>query len=198
MRKLLAAAHKELLLLTRDIGGLAVLFLMPLLLVIVITLVQDGSFKTIKQNKIPIILVDNDKGEVSQNILENLRQSQMFEVSEDSDEKRVQELIQNGVYQLAVVIPENLTHDLNQKVTENVEGILEKFGMDEGELPLEKSNLKAKEVKLYFDPATQFSFRNSIKSGIDQMVSKIETQTIYKVTRRKLFLKPKALSSSRR
>ncbi|HZJ20431.1 MAG TPA: ABC transporter permease, partial [Pricia sp.] len=36
------------------------------------------------------------------------------------------------------------------------------------------------------DPATQFAFRNSIKSGIDQMVSKIETQTIYKAFQEEL------------
>jgi len=180
MRKLLASAYKELLLLIRDIGGLAVLFLMPLLLVIVITIVQDGTFKTIKQNKIPIVLVDKDKGEVSTTILNNLKKSEMFEVSEQSNEKLVEELVQNGKYQLAIVIPENLSNDLNLKVTENVEGILAKFGVDEGELPPEKSNLESKEVKLYFDPATQFSFRNSIKSGINQMVSKIETQSIYK------------------
>jgi ABC-2 type transport system permease protein len=180
MRKLLASAHKEFLLLTRDIGGLAVLFLMPLLLVITITLIQDSTFKTIKQNKIPIILVDNDKGEVSQNILENLKSSEMFELSEQSNEKRVQELIQNGKYQLAIVIPENLSKDLNQKVSENVDGILAQFGAIEDSLPRKKAKLETKEIKLYFDPATQFSFRNSIKSGIDQMVSKIEIQTIYK------------------
>ncbi len=180
MRKLLASAHKEFLLLTRDIGGLAVLFLMPLLLVITITLIQDNTFKTIKQNKIPIILVDNDKGEVSQSILDNLRSSDMFELSEHSNQELVQELIQNGKYQLAIVIPENLSKDLNKKVSENVNGILAQFGAIEDSIPRKKSRLATKEVKLYFDPATQFSFRNSIKSGIDQMVSKIETQTIYK------------------
>ncbi len=180
MHKLLASAYKEFLLLTRDIGGLAVLFLMPLLLVITITLIQDSTFNTIKQNKIPIIVVDNDKGEVSQNILENLKSSKMFELSEQSNEKLVQELIQNGKYQLAIIIPENLSKDLNQKVSENVDGILAQFGAIEDSLPHKTTILQTKEVKLYFDPATQFSFRNSIKSGIDQMVSKIETQAIYK------------------
>lgn len=180
MHKLWASAYKEFLLLTRDIGGLAVLFLMPLLLVITITLIQDGTFKTIRQNKIPIILVDNDKGEVAQNILENLKASDMFELSEHSNEKLVQELIQNGKYQLAIVIPKDLSKDLNQKVSENVEDILAQFGAIEDSLPQKAIKLESKEVKLYFDPATQFSFRNSIKSGIDQMVSKIETQAIYK------------------
>ena len=179
MHKLLASAYKEFLLLTRDIGGLAVLFIMPLLLVITITLIQDNSFKTIKQNKIPIIVVDNDQGEVSQNILENLKTSDLFELSEQTNEKLVEELVQNGEYQLAIVIPENLSKDLNAKVSENVDGILAKFGVEEETLPSKKLELVAKEVKLYFDPATQFSFRNSIKSGIAQMVSKIETQSIY-------------------
>lgn len=180
MHKLFASAYKELLLLIRDIGGLAVLFLMPLLLVITITLIQDTSFKTIKQNKIPIILVDHDQGEVSKNILENLKSSEIFELSEQSNEKLVQELVQNGKYQLAIVIPKNLSNDLNQKVLENVDGILAKFGVEEDSIPHKKSKLATKEVKLYFDPATQFSFRNSIKSGINQMVAKIETQSIYK------------------
>lgn len=179
MHKLLASAYKEFLLITRDVGGLAVLFIMPLILVITITLIQDNSFKTIKQNKIPIIVVDNDHGKVSQNILQNLKESDLFELSEQSDENLVIALVQNGKFQLAIIIPENLSKDLNEKVLENVDGILAKFGLEEDTFLIKKSALVAKEVKLYFDPATQFSFRNSIKSGITQMVSKIETQSIY-------------------
>ena len=37
-----------------------------------------------------------------------------------------------------------------------------------------------KEVNLYFDPATQLTFKSSVKNGIDKMISKIETQSIYK------------------
>ncbi|MEO9891967.1 ABC transporter permease [Aurantibacter sp.] len=180
MPKLLASAYKELLLLTRDIGGLAVLFLMPLLLVIVITTVQDGSFKTIKQNKIDILLVDKDKGEVSQTIHDNLRTSDMFNIIEQSNENEAQKLIQNGKYQLAIILPENLSNDLNLKIAENVDGILAKFGVDESEDLPGTIQIEPKEVKLFFDPATQFSFRNAIKSGINQMVSKIETKSIYK------------------
>ncbi len=186
MHKLWASTYKEFLLLVRDFGGLAILFLMPLLLVITITLVQNDTFKTLKETKIPILLVDNDQGEVSKNIQENLKNSPLFEVQIQSSERSVKELVQTGKYQLGIVIPENLSKDLNLKVAENVEGILEKFGEEEESIPLEKSKLKPKEIKLYFDPATQFAFRNSIKSGIDQMVSKIETQTIYKAFQEEL------------
>jgi len=186
MYRLWASAYKEFLLLTRDFGGLAILFLMPLLLVITITIIQDGTFKTLKETKIPILMVDLDKGDVSKNIHENLITSGQFEVAMRTDEKMVQELVQNGEYQLAIVIPENLSNDLNLKVSENVEGILEKFSMEEENIPMVKSKLEPKVVKLYFDPATQFSFRNTIKSGIDQMVSKIESQTIYKAFQEEL------------
>lgn len=186
MHKLWASTYKEFLLLVRDFGGLAILFLMPLLLVITITLVQNDTFKTLKETKIPILLVDNDQGEVSKKIRENLNNSPLFEVQMQSTEASAKELVETGAYQLGIVIPENLSHDLNLKVTENVEGILEKFGEEEESVPLVKSKLKPKEIKLYFDPATQFAFRNSIKSGIDQMVSKIETQSIYKAFQEEL------------
>ncbi|WP_273565348.1 ABC transporter permease [Maribacter halichondriae] len=186
MHKLWASTYKELLLLTRDLGGLAILFLMPLLLVITITTIQDGTFKTLIESKISILLVDKDKGKVSENIQKNLKGSERFEIILKSDEGEAKNLVQTGKYQLAIIIPENLSNDLNLKISENVEGILEKFGAKEENIPLVKSKLKPKEIKLYFDPATQFSFRNSIKSGIDQMVSKIETQTIYKAFQEEL------------
>ncbi|MGB6153675.1 MAG: ABC transporter permease [Pricia sp.] len=186
MHKLWASTYKEFLLLIRDIGGLAILFLMPLFLVITITLVQNDTFKTLKETKITILLVDNDEGEVSKNIQENLKKSPLFELLLQPSETSVKTLVQTGEYQLGIVIPKNLSKDLHLKVAENVENILEKFGGEEDAVPLVKSKLKAKEIKLYFDPATQFAFRNSIKSGIDQMVSKIETQTIYKAFQEEL------------
>jgi len=68
MHKLWASTYKEFLLLIRDLGGLAILFIMPLILLIIITLIQDNTFKTIKETKIPVLLVDYDKGKVSKSI----------------------------------------------------------------------------------------------------------------------------------
>ena len=38
---------KEITLIIRDLGGLIVLFLMPLLLILIVTFVQDGAYKAI-------------------------------------------------------------------------------------------------------------------------------------------------------
>ena len=80
MHKLIASAYKEILLLSRDIGGIAILFVMPLILVITITLIQDSTFKTIADVKVPILIVDNDKGNVSTTIFEGLERSNSFEL----------------------------------------------------------------------------------------------------------------------
>lgn len=186
MHKLWASTYKEFLLLTRDIGGLAVLFLMPLLLVITITVIQDNTFKSIQAAKIPMLLVDNDQGAVSQIISESLASSELFDLVENDNENAVQELVRKGTYKMAIVIPEHLSRDLNLKVEENVEGILAKFGMEEENIPFVKTKLEPKEVKLYFDPATQESFKESVRSTINQMISKIESQTIYKAFQEQL------------
>ena len=170
---------------TRDIGGLAVLFLMPLLLVITITIIQDNTFKTIQENKIPILLVDLDQGEVSKQVMDNLGESKLFEVILKSDENDAQELVQKGDYQLAIVLPQHLSNDLNLKINKNVKGILAKFGVEEDTLQTTE-NIEEKEIRLYFDPATQQSFKSSVRNNIDRMISQIESKSIYKAFQEEL------------
>lgn len=186
MRKIWASTYKEMLLLVRDLGGIAILFIMPLLLLIVITLVQDGTFKTISDVKIPVLLVDYDKGEVSQNIIENLSEANSFEIIQMKTEAEAKEEVFSGNYKLAIVIPKNLSVSLQKKVDENVSGILSKFGLEEDSLAIPKEEIPQKEVRLYFDPATQNSFKYSVKNGIDKMISKIETQSIYTAFQKEL------------
>lgn len=178
MRKLLASTYKEYLLLIRDIGGLAIVFIMPLVLIVTITLIQDSTFKTISDAKIPILVVDNDKGNVSETIMKGLEDSSAFEIIQEPSEDIAKDLVFKGKYQLAIIIPEKLSIDLNRKVEQNVEGIIAKFSMEDEETT-SVVEIPSKEVKLYFDPATQQSFKSSVKNGIDKMISKIETQSIY-------------------
>ena len=60
--KLFMSVYKEFLILKRDIGGVIILFVMPLVLIITVTLIQDTTFKKVNDAKIPILLVDNDNG----------------------------------------------------------------------------------------------------------------------------------------
>lgn len=179
MHKLWASTYKEFLLLTRDWGGVAILFIMPILLLLVITSVQDGTFKTIGDYKIPVLLVDNDNGEVSATIIEILAESNSFDISRIDSEEKAKEAVFSGKEQLAIVIPENLSISLQKKVDQNVSGILAKFGLEEDSLAVSAS-IPQKEIRLYFDPASQMSLRSSVKNGIDKIISTIEVRSIYK------------------
>ena len=185
MYKLLMSVYKEMLLLKRDPGGLVVLFLMPLVLIITITLVQDSTFKTASETTIPILLVDNDKGDVSKLISANLKDSKSFSVITKADGKIVDEAfakekVFNGDYQMAIIIPKNLSSGLKAKVDGNVNKILEGFAATDTVATITPQiKTEAKEVRLYFDPASQSAFKNSVKSAIDQMIAQIETKSIY-------------------
>jgi len=108
--KLYQSIRKELLLLKRDIGGVIILFVMPLVLIITVTLIQDSAFKTVNDTKIPILLVNNDNGKVAQEVFENLAKSDVFSVVTKIDaipltEAVAKEAVFAGKYQLAIVIP---------------------------------------------------------------------------------------------
>ncbi len=180
MHKLWASTYKEFLLLIRDIGGIAILFVMPLVLIITITLIQDSTFKSVTDTQIPILLVDYDQGNVSEIISKGLSESGSFDVVLEPDENTARDLVFKGTYQLAIIIPENLSSSLKQKVAQNVDGIIAKFGLEEETATTKTPKIESKEVILYFDPATQLTFKSSVKNGIDKMISKIETQSIYK------------------
>jgi len=165
MYKLWTSAYKEFLLLTRDLGGLTILFVMPLVLIITITLIQDSSFKSISSSKIPVLLVDNDKGLISENILEGIKSQNLFEVISKENEAEAKELVFKGTYQMAIVIPENLSSDLEKKINQNVEGVLSEFGLENEENPSPNLDFTIKEVRLYFDPAIQQSFKISPSCG---------------------------------
>lgn len=185
MYKIWMSVVKEFLLLKRDLGGLIILFIMPLVLVITVTLIQDSTFKKVSDSKIPILLVDNDKGSVSKTVFDNLEKSDLFSVVTQIDNKTItediaRENVYKGKFQLAIVIPKDLSSDLQAKVDQNVEKIVNSLGMTDSTAASEPQRIiKEKEVKLYFDPAVQMSFKNAVMNSIDKMISQIETKSIY-------------------
>lgn len=178
------SVYKELLLLKRDLGGAVILFVMPLVLIITVTLIQDSTFKKVSDAKIPILLVDHDMGKVSQSVRENLQKADAFLVVTKIDgnmltEEQAKDAVLKGKYQLAIVIPEKLSADLQAKIDQNVNKIMGSLSGGESIKAAPSPAVSKKEVKLYFDPAVQLGFKNGVMSSIDKMISQIETQSIY-------------------
>lgn len=190
--KLWMSVVKEFLLLKRDLGGLIILFVMPLVLVITVTLIQDSTFKTVSDSKIEILLVNNDNGSVAKTVYDNLQKSNLFTVvTQIKDipltEAVAKEAVYKGKYQLAIVIPENLSKDLQEKIDQNVQKIVSSIGLTDTIAQTETPKIiTQKEVRLYFDPAVQISFKNAVMNSIDKMISQIETHSIYTAFQKQL------------
>lgn len=184
--KLWRSFIKEILLLKRDIGGIVIIFVMPLLLIVTITLIQDSTFKNLEGSKIPIIFIDNDKSEVSKNIKIELENSKTFQLLTNFNEKSAQDAVFSGDYQMAIVIPDNLTKDLNSNIDSKVQTIVSSFGLEGDSAKVKTAAPKAKEIHLYFDPATNAGFKNSVMNSVNKMVFEIENKKIYKAFQEQL------------
>lgn len=178
--KLWRSFIKEIQLLKRDSGGIIIIFLMPLLLIITITLIQDSTFKNLEGSKIPIIFIDNDQSEVSKVIKKELETSKTFELVTDYNEKSAEKAVFTGNYQMAIVIPENLTKDLNSNIDSKVQTVVSSFGLEADSTAAKTVASKTKDIHLYFDPATNAGFKNSVMNAINKMVFEIENKKIYK------------------
>jgi len=177
--KLWRSFFKEILLLKRDIGGIVIIFLMPLLLIITITLIQNSTFKNLEGSKIPIIFIDNDHSEISKGIESELKSGKSFELLTHYNETSAKEAVFSGDYQMAIVIPKNLTKDIITNIDSKVQTVVSSFGLETDSAQI-KTIAKASDIHLYFDPATNAGFKNSVMNAINKMIFEIENKKIYK------------------
>ena len=181
---------KEITLIIRDLGGLIVLFLMPLLLILIVTFVQDGAYKAISKEKTSILLVDNDKGEISHKIKEILNNSDIFNIvtqqnNQPINEVQAQQKVLKGEYLMAIIFPENLSSITKNQVSNNVNNIINTFTGDKNQ-NIENKGVINNEIRLYFDPTLQISFKENIKINIDKIIYSIENQYIYEAFQQQL------------
>lgn len=119
MRKILAAAGNTLRLLTRDRAGLLVLFVMPAVLVVVITLVQENILELSGQRETEILLFDQDKGAFAKAIRTYLQSSRLkireWDASQGSTSD-LRRLLANGKFQAGIIIATGTSDRLQQGV----------------------------------------------------------------------------------
>lgn len=161
--------------LSRDRSGMAVLFLMPLVLLILMALIQDAPFRDYQELRIPLLLINKDTGELGEKISSGLHTSNIFEVTEYAkSEEEAQKLIENSTYEIGIVIPEDATEQLNGRVEQFVNETMGSMGLNEEYVPDSNSYLAT--IKVFFAPDIKKSFRNVVFSSIRHVSAKVETQ----------------------
>jgi ABC-2 type transport system permease protein len=176
--KLLSTIQKEILILLRDRGGLAILFLMPMAMITIMALIQDAPFKDYQEIKIPLLLVNNDTGSLGAAIEKGLNDSKIFEINNQNlNDETVKQKIKSGEYEIGIIIPKNATQQLNKSVDTFVRKKLSEAGIGDSleDLPLKSGTLN---LSILFAPDTKKSFKVSILNSLKHSTSKIETQTL--------------------
>jgi ABC-2 type transport system permease protein len=107
MLKIHTTILKELLLLLRDRTGLLVLFLMPAVLVVVITLVQENVMELTGQKKSRVVLLDQDRADIGESLQQLLATGNLEVVVWQEDKKDatdVRSAVNKGDFQAGIIL----------------------------------------------------------------------------------------------
>lgn len=179
MLRLTSTIRKELLILLRDRGGLAILFLMPMAMITIMALIQDAPFRDYQELKIPLLISDKDTSTLGRTIEEGLKSSKIFEITKtDKNEKELKQRVKASDFEIGIVIPENATELLNSKVNKFVTEKLSTAGLGDSVKTTSNQEFSDLDLLIFFAPDTKKSFKVSILSTLKQFTSKIETQTL--------------------
>ena len=166
MKKFLISIYKEGILVLRDIEGVLILFIMPMILVIVVSLLEEKSFHSISDKKIPVVIIDCDQNKLGKTLIKGITESDMFEIStvkgcDSSVINEVRKKVAKGIYQIGIHIPKNST----QTIEDRALSLMQQLVQRENSGINDKLNTQST-VELYFDPLVKPSFRNLAKSEL--------------------------------
>jgi len=177
MRAIGKLVYKDFLIIIRDKGGLAMLFLMPMALVLIMTSLQDNTFKAINESGINLILLNNDPDSLGSAIEQEIVRSNFFRVHYDINGRRpsdqaVKEAVASGRYQIGIVIPALATQRIRERVQRNVMKIFS------GDTVKTKDARDSVNIMLYVDPATKNSLRSTLQGSIREYSTRVESRIV--------------------
>ncbi len=169
---------KDFLLLVRDFWGVVLLFLMPWTLVLLMTYLQDSTFRSVNENRIPLVLLNSDNDSLGCMISRRIADSHIFEITTEVNgriftKQEVEEAVSQGDYMIGVIIPANSTANLRENVRRGVE---QAFNGEEDESP--QTTMQPLEIQLLFDPMTKSSFRISLIQALRENALTIQNQLL--------------------
>jgi ABC-2 type transport system permease protein len=171
--KILATIWKEGLLLVRDPGGMALIFIMPLALVVVMALVQDAPFRDYQEIKLDVLLVDLDDDALG------VRIEQAFEASPNvtlvilTDTVDAREQVRSGAYKAAIIVPENASASLRKSTRQLISTVFSNFGLPVANF--DSIPLPPVDLRIVFDPAIKANYQQTLAGAIEKIVANVQT-----------------------
>jgi ABC-2 type transport system permease protein len=192
--KLLATIWKEFLLMRRDLGGLALIFLMPLVLVIVMALIQDNTFREMQETRLDVLIVDEDRGALGVSLERTLRDSPNIHMINKVDGQTLtveaaRRLVQSGAYKTALIIPGNASASLRDKTRGTVIALLAHYGFAEKQR--DTKIMPPLDLQILFDPAIKANYKQMLVSAVEKMIAAVQMEWLMEEMQKNLGLAAK-------
>src|SRR5476651_331125 len=128
--KLWATMQKDIRVLLRDRVGIALMFVMPIILVVVVTSIQNSTFQLVSKNKLPILIANNDTGKSSSQMVKAIGDIGMFKVTILSkNEGDIKNGVEHSDAMLGIVIPANFSSKVAAKSKSVSDKAMTSFGL---------------------------------------------------------------------
>jgi len=173
---------KDLRILTRDKVGLTLMFLMPVVLAIVITSVQNGTFEMVNDNKVPVIIYNKDTGDASAELVKTIEKAGMFDIKKTGpikDEEELKQRMQSKDVMIAIVIPDDYTADVKARALSVTQKALKNLLEAKDSMAAQKAD-SLSPLTMYYHPVLQQSFRRSIDGALSSTLQIVQSKYIVK------------------
>ena len=181
MQKLLATIIKDIRILTRDKLGLIFMFVMPIVLAIVITAVQNSTFEILNKNKVPLLLCNKDTGRAGIDLVKAIDKVGMFEintVSADQDQAQISERMHAKDAVVAIIIPADYSSKTEARCKSIASKALKNFGMEVDTVRSGHDSLQP--ITLLYHPVLQESFRHSMNGALKSALQMVQSRLVLK------------------
>lgn len=176
MFKLKATIIKDIRILLRDKVGISLMFVMPIILVVVVTSIQNSTFQLVNKNRLPILINNSDTGQASKQLVKAIGKIGMFKVSQvkgPHTEKSLTEVMHQQDAMLGVIIPANFSVKVTAKSKSIAGKALTSFGL-QGDTAKKVGDVDP--LTLYYNPVLQESIRLSVKGAIGSALQLVESR----------------------
>lgn len=173
MYKFLVSLKKEALLFLNDKVGLVIMFGMPILLVFVITIIQNGLYSLVDGNKITLLVVNNDDGIQGGHLCTMLDSSGLFTVTpaKNMTEFEIKKKVGNKETLAALYLPNDFSNRLQDKSNHISNMVLADFGLIDS---ISQNEIELPVIRFYHDPVLQETYCNSVINMIYAQMAVIE------------------------
>ena len=178
MFKLWATIKKDVRVLFRDKVAIALMFVMPIVLVIVITSVQNSTFQLVNKNRLLILITNLDTGQSSTQMVKAVQKIGMFKVSltpKNTNAKALADAMHNQDAMLGIVIPSNFSKKISAKSKIIAGKALTSFGL-QGDSTKSNAAGDLDPLTLYYNPILQESIRLSVKGALQSSLQMVQSR----------------------